>query len=467
MNTFYHGDCLFVMNHDIEPNSIDLIYLDPPFFTGKIQKGTAKWQPGAMEVSYEDSKKFWGDTEKVNAMRTKSPEWLRYIAQTRPDFASYLFYMMERLDACRKVLNDKGSIYLHCDEKASHYLKMIMDEIFGCDNYKNEIIWHYGGRGAKAIASKFPKNHDVIIYYTKGKKHTFNRQHIQRKFTFDEARKKGFRQDSSGIWFKTSPRGDYTDKSIKELESQNRIHKTQNGNIRIKYPLTVIGELVIENVLVGDTWIDIADAMHIGKESVGYPTQKPLALLERIIKTSSNEGDIVLDPFCGCGTAIIEAQKLNRQWIGIDISKDAYNVSKDRYHQLPLGTTFGQKEANYVERTLDDVLTIDKPAEFEHWVNGFFGATKPMPDRGVDGITQDGIPIQTKTFVVTSKWLRNLLADAILHKQVKQPCKHAILVSQKGFDDTARQQQFEIKTKEGIKVDLLTPSIMLKGDDKL
>jgi rubrerythrin len=85
------------MNHDIEPNSVDLIYLDPPFFTGKVQKGIAKWQPGAMEVSYEDSKKFWGDTEKVNAMRTKSPEWLRHIAQSRPDFASYLFYMMERV----------------------------------------------------------------------------------------------------------------------------------------------------------------------------------------------------------------------------------------------------------------------------------------------------------------------------------------------------------------------------------
>ncbi len=169
MNTFYHGDCLFVMNHDIEPNSVDLIYLDPPFFTGKIQKG--KWHPEAMEVSYEDSKKFW--SEKTNVMRERAPEWLKYIAIKRADFASYLYYMMERLQFCHKVLSPKGSIYLHCDWRASHYLKMIMDEIFDSSHYINEIIWYYS-QGGKS-QHHFGRKHDNILYYSKGKEYTFNR----------------------------------------------------------------------------------------------------------------------------------------------------------------------------------------------------------------------------------------------------------------------------------------------------
>ena len=405
------------MNHDIEPNSIDLIYLDPPFFTGKVQKGTAKWQPGAMEVSYEDSKKFWGDTEKVNTMRLKAPEWLKHIANCRPDFSSYLYYMMERLQACHKVLKDTGSIYLHCDEKASHYLKMIMDEIFGYNNYANEIVWHYdyGARSKRAFGSK----HDTILVYHKLGNWIFNSGNVLVPF---QSKMTEWRYTKGGQKGKEMPKGK----------------------------------------IMSDVWNDIKiNAM--SNEHVGYPTQKPLALLERIIKASSNEGDMILDPFCGCGTAIIAAQIHGRQWGGIDISKDAYNVSKNRYHQLSFESQFGQPEPQYIERTLPDVEAIEKPNDFEKWVNGYFKATKPMPDRGIDGITQDGIPIQTKTFLVTSKWLRNLLADAILHKQVKQPCKHAILVSQKGFDDTARQQQFEIQTKEGIRVDLLTPAMMLSN----
>nr|MDD4876413.1 site-specific DNA-methyltransferase [Dehalococcoidales bacterium] len=208
-----------------------------------------------------------------------------------------------------------------------------------------------------------------------------------------------------------------------------------------------------------------------GKERVGYPTQKPLDLLERIISTSSNKDDTILDPFCGCGTAIIAAQQLGRHWIGIDMSKDAYNVSKDRYHQLSFESQFGQPEPQYIERNLDDVLAIDKPKgkdSFEEWVNGYFKAHKPNPDKGVDGITPDNIPIQTKTFVVKNySYVTKLIGDARYHPQVKQPFDHAIIVSQKGFGDGARQRQFEIQTKEGIKVDLLTPAMMLNGYKEL
>ena len=433
MNTFYHGDCKFVMEHDIEPNSIDLIYLDPPFFTGKIQKGIAKWQPGAMEVSYEDSKKFWGDTEKVNAMRTKSPEWLRHIAQTRPDFASYLFYMMKRLEACHKVLKDTGSIYLHCDEKASHYLKMIMDEIFGDNNFRNEIIWCYKGGNA---TNKFRKKHDVILFYTKNEQYYFNADATRRPY---------------------SPKI----LSIAKKDTEGNLYYETGQNKEGKVYLHSKGQLPY------DWWDDIPSSTSShGKERVGYPTQKPLALLERIIKASSNGGDTILDPFCGCGTAIIAAHNLRRYWIGIDISKDAYDVTitrkaKAAQHRQGMDDTF-----SYMERTLPDVLAIEKPIEFERWVNGFFKAHKPSPDKGVDGITPDNIPIQTKTFKVTYTYVSKLVADAKYHPQVKQPFDHAIIVSQVGFDDGARQRQFEIQTKENIQVDLLTPSIMLDKEGK-
>jgi len=424
MNAFYHGDCLFVMNHDIPAESVDLIYLDPPFFTGKVQKGTKKWQPGAMEVSYEDSKKFWGDSEKVNAMRTKSPEWLKHIAQTRPDFASYLFYMKERLEACHQVLQPTGSIYLHCDWRASHYLKMIMDEIFGYDNFRNEVIWCYSGASSPGM-KQYAKKHDTIFYYSKSAQWTFNPDAIRQPYSLTsksmEGRPKTFH---------------HGDKTICELNPLG------------KYP---------------EDWFYIPTGVAMAKERVGYPTQKPLALLKHIIKASSNEGDVVLDPFCGCGTAIIAAQRLHRQWIGIDISKDAYEVSGHRINELPLDFT----HLKYVERTLKDVLAIQKPQgknSFEEWVNEYFQATKPMPDEGVDGISPNGVPIQTKTFLVSSTWVRKLFGDAKLHPQVKQPCNHVILVSQKGFDDGARQQQFKIQTKEGIKVDLFTPTMMLSNN---
>ena len=150
-NTFYHGDCLFVLRHDIPHESIDLIYLDPPFFTGKIQKG--KWRPEAMEVSYQDSKRFW----KEKGIASHAPEWLKHIAVERPDFASYIFYMRERLNACKSTLKKTGSIYLHCDWRASSYLRMVMDEVFGYKNFQNEIIWQYtvGGKGKARFARTF------------------------------------------------------------------------------------------------------------------------------------------------------------------------------------------------------------------------------------------------------------------------------------------------------------------------
>jgi DNA modification methylase len=416
MNTFYHGDCLFVMKHDIQPESVDLIYLDPPFFTGKIQKG--KWRPEAMEVSYEDSKRFW--SEKANVMREKAPQWLRHVAIKRPDFASYLYYMMERLEACHRVLAEKGSIYLHCDYRASHYLKMIMDELFGYENFRNEIMWCYAGGGIPK--RDFPRKHDTIFRYTKTNAYLFNTQ---------------YRPYSEGT--------------------------VQRGRTKIKGKYAEKG-LRVEGTPVNDWWIDISPIHSpTDYEKAGYPTQKPEALLERIINASSNEGNIVLDPFCGCGTTVIVASKLNRQFIGIDIDTSerkkgelptAFTVIKNRGHEL-----FAQ--AHYASRDISEVMEMN-PKQFEAWANEYYKATKPHPDRGVDGITPDGTPIQVKTFLIKYDTVDKLLSSSKFHPLVPKPVKKLIFVSQVGFDDSARKRKFEIETSESIEVLLTTPEDMLQ-----
>ena len=408
MNTFYHGDCLFVLKHDITRESVDLIYLDPPFFTGKVQKGTTKWQPEAMELSFEDSKRFW--SEKADEMREKSPAWLRHIAIKRPDFASYLWYMMDRLDACHKVLKKTASIYLHCDYRASHYLKMVMDEIFGYDKFRNEIVWHYTSGGASK--RKFANKHDILFFYSRSAQYHFEQQKYKR-----------FLDKSRGY----DPRIQY----FKDKES--------GRDYRVN--------------IMPDVWTDIGIISPNSFERFGYPTQKPEALLERIINTSSNEGDLILDPFCGCGTAVIVASKLNRRFIGIDIHPTAFEVIKNRGHEL-----FAQSQ--YISRDFDEVLTTN-PIQFERWVNEYYKATKPHPDMGVDGITHEGTPIQVKTFQIKYDTLDKLLSSSKFHPLVPKPINKLIFVSQVGFDDGARKRKFEIETTESIDVDLITPKEML------
>lgn len=442
-NTFYHGDCLFVLNHDIATDSVDLIYLDPPFFTGKIQTGKWKgeWHPEAMEVSFEDSKRFW----KEKGVSELAPEWMKHIAIKRPDFASYLYYMMERLEACHKVLSKNGSIYLHCDYRASHYLKMIMDEIFDYDNFRNEIIWCYKSPGKST--KYFKRKHDTILFYTKRDDYYFSQQRIP------------LSESTMQVW------GKYFDKN----------GQITYGNMRINAPgmykrLTMRGTPNDDDVFLDvnagspalDWWEDLP-FLNKGAERVGYPTQKPEDLLERIIKASSQEGDLVLDPFCGCGTTVIMASKLNRRFIGIDIDTSerkkgelptAFSVIKNRSHEF-----FAQ--SRYVSRDLKEVLEMSAK-EFEDWVNEFYKANKPSPDKGVDGITPEGVPIQVKTFEVGYKEISQLVTDAKYHPQTVKPIKKVIVVSQTGFDDRARQRKFEIETQEKIEVYLTTPEEMLK-----
>ncbi|MBN1160353.1 MAG: hypothetical protein JXA17_00165 [Dehalococcoidales bacterium] len=438
MNTFYHGDCLFVLKHDIAPESVDLIYLDPPFFTGKIQKGV--WQPGAMEVSYEDSKKFW--SEKAEIMREKAPAWLRHIALKRPDFASYLYYMMVRLEACHKVLKHTGGIFLHCDWRASHYLKMIMDEIFGSSNFRNEIIWHYSGWN-KILSNSFESRSDSILFYARSaeQKNKFRSWTAPwaSKEEYVRTRKQKIRKDENGKEYVLSDAG-----------GGKRVKRYLEDAMKVGQP--------IDNV-----W-DLDKINNSSAEATGYPTQKPEILLNRIILSSTDESDLVLDPFCGCGTCIIAAHKLNRRWIGIDINKFAYDTTKGREKQIPLGMIDDFKNAHYITRDIEETKLLT-PKQFEDWVNEYYKATKPHPDGGVDGITQEGIPIQVKTFQIKYDTIDKLLSSSKYHPLVPKPIKKLIFASQTGYDDSARKRKFEIETAEGIKVELNTPEEMLKIEE--
>lgn len=271
-----------------------LVYIDPPFSTRLVFRG-------------KNDRKAYDD---------------------RISGAKFIEFLRKRLILLRELLSADGSIYVHLDWKKAHYVKVVMDEVFGAENFLNDIVWSYGGRGAKHIASQFSRNHDIILWYRKGGSHVFNR-------IFAEKRMKkgapGYRMDPDGRWFKTSPRGDYTDASIEGLEKENRVYRTRNGNLRIKYFLRDKGDYIIEDKLIGDVWDDIPDAMHVsGSEKTGYPTQKPEALLDRIIKASSNRGDMVIDAFAGAGTTLCAAEKLGRRWIGIDSGRLSMDTMEKR-----------------------------------------------------------------------------------------------------------------------------------------
>lgn len=432
-NVFYHGDCLFVMRHDIPPESIDLIYLDPPFFTGKVQKG--EWKPGDMQISYDDSKAFWSNKE----IQDNAPNWLKEFAKWDPKsywhpFARYLYYMYERLDACHQVLKPTGSIYLHCDQKASHYLKIIMDKRFGYQNFRNEVVWWYPNKLQDSRKRLFAREVDYLLSYTKTNIFTFKHQYDKREKPVKHVK-------------------------IKKENGKKVAVKDDKGNI----------EYVTSNTrIVGNIWK--IPMLTNQKERTGYPTQKPRSLLKRIIETSSNKGDIILDPFCGCGTTLVAAHELDRNWIGIDINDKAFEIIKDRGKQTKLDIIINapvliRNSKGIYEWVMS--LTSKEHKIFEDWVNDFYGAVKPSPDRGVDGITKDGIPIQTKIYKVGYNIVSEFLNNAKYHPDVriKKPLKTVKLVSQKGFDESAWQMVSEIKTNEGIKVELIEPKDMLKAED--
>jgi len=293
INTLYTNDNLFILN-GLNSNFVDLIYFDPPFNSKRVY--SAPIGSKAAGSSFKDMW-TWQDVNDayLDTLAVKYPTLTKFIA-TIGDIHSkammaYLTYMAQRIIEMHRVLKDTGSLYLHCDPTASHYLKILADEIFGKNNFVSEIIWSYawGVRTTK----RWNKKHDVILMYAKSQNFTFNYKEVLEERKASEA-------------------------TLNRLQYKGAMTTDWNK-----------GRGTEKLALPTDVWyIPTINAM--SKERTGYPTQKPLALLHRIIKASSNENDIVFDPFCGCATTCVAAQQLGRKWIGIDIEKQAVSILIDR-----------------------------------------------------------------------------------------------------------------------------------------
>ena len=370
--TLYHGDNLSFLR-GMNSESVHLIATDPPF--NKNRDFHATPDSLASGAKFEDRWRWEEEThdpwfDEIYQMHSEVWHAIMAAKQTDgSDMGAFLAFLAVRLLEMHRILRVDGSIYLHIDHTAHAYVKTLMDAIFGRKNFRNEIIWIYGksARGGKGIAKQYARNNDIILFYTRSDKWTFNPPIAYHELSYEEARKKGFRKDERG-WFKTAPRGNYTDESIRKLEKEGRIHRTRNGNIRIRYDLQERNGQVLEQYRHGAAWADIPDMMHTPKsERTKYPTQKPLALYERIIKASSSPDDIVLDPFCGCATTPIAAERLGRQWIGMDIWDSAYQVVLDRLADEGLASATGQAKDGQRILAFDKIhYRTDIPARTDH-----------------------------------------------------------------------------------------------------
>jgi site-specific DNA-methyltransferase (adenine-specific) len=336
-NTLYYGDNLEVMRKYLPDASVDLVYLDPPFNSnrdynllfreqsgepaqGQIKAFTDTWQWS--ERAYDE----FCHTCPLPALVALVQGFVRTLG--RNDITAYLVMMAPRLVELHRVLKPTGSLYLHCDPTASHYLKVMLDVIFGARNFRNEIVWvrDPAGKGGKRVSRQWPRNIDVLLFYTKSDTYAFYQQYLP----LTEEQKQAYRYEDARGRYKAVQRGNYSDEMWERFRAEGRIHISKTGKEYLKYYLDEA------RATVGSVWDDIPGfgTRTAAAELLGYPTQKPLALLERIIQASSNEGDTILDPFCGCGTAIVAAQKLNRRWIGIDITHLAIALIKYRLSDM-------------------------------------------------------------------------------------------------------------------------------------
>ena len=414
-NLIYCGDCKEVLKK-IPNESIDLIYLDPPFFSQKHYENFWAEGEGDAETKLAFSDKDWHkfkDSIDPNILREYEHIEQRWKGGHSKGIYVFIAYIRERLNQCERVLKKTGSIYLHCDWHASHYLKQMMDELFGYDNFLNEIIWkRKTGRGeTNQKSNHFGTSTDSILFYAKSSDNTFNPQFNVDAKGYQEYVEDFFKYvDKDGRRYATdnlaspSPRPNLMYKykgynppkkgwaisleKMKEWDAEGKLifPKEVTGRIRRKRYADELKGRPVQNL-----WDDIQPISSQSNEKLGYPTQKPEALLQRIIEASSNKTDIVLDPFCGCGTTLAVAKKLGRQFIGIDISRTACDVMKKR-----LGGN-----VKVVGGESKEELSKMEPHEFARLViveklSGIINSRK-SGDMGIDGwIEFKQIPIQVK-----------------------------------------------------------------------
>jgi len=356
-NLLYYGDNMDVLREYIKTEAIDLIYLDPPFKSNRDYNLIFPEQSGSRSAArikaFKDTWRWDQAAEAAHQEVVESgPGRVSQVMQGfgtflgESDIMAYLAMMAPRLIELRRVLKSSGSIYLHCDPTASHYLKMLMDAVFGPQRFLNEIVWCYrqGGRSNRF----FGRKHDTILWYSKGDKWVFN-------------------PDADSVRIKYHGTGGY--QTSGKGVTHRRSGKTYRPDARGK---------------VAEDWWDIPALPPMSKQRLGYPTQKPEALIERIIEAGSNEGDTILDPFCGCGTTIAVAQKLNRLWVGIDNTHLAVALMKYR-----LKDTFGENASYKVigePVSLSDAegLAEKDMHQFRWWALGLVGASPVEKGKGTD-----------------------------------------------------------------------------------
>ena len=432
-NTLYYGDNLDILKRYIPDESIDLIYLDPPFKSNQNYNVLFKEKNGSQAASqiraFEDTWTWGQDDEAVYAdLVTKGGKAADCLQAFRTfmgpcDMLAYLVMMAPRLIELRRVLKRTGSIYLHCDPAASHYLKMLLDAIFGPERFVNEIIWKR--TNAKGLAfTRFAGDHDTLLRYSKSDKWIWNPvytehnpEYVRKFYRFIEP-ETGRRYTLDNLLNPNKDRPNltyeflgitrvwrWTKERMNEAYQKGVVIQSAPGRVpRLKRYLDEQ-----EGTPIDDVWGDIKPIQAQAAERLGYPTQKPEALLDRIIKASSNEGDLVLDPFCGCGTTVAAAQKLKRRWIGIDITHLAITLMKKR-----LLDAFGTEAKFNVmgePTSLPDAAALAEsdPYQFQWWALGLVGARpveqKKGADQGIDGkiIFQGDAPRMFENVVISVK----------------------------------------------------------------
>ncbi len=466
MNLLYYGDNLEILRGHVADASVDLIYLDPPFNSKRDYNLIFKTPKGAASeaqvTAFEDSWR-WGEQaerEYAELLACPNPDVAELIQSLRrflktSDMMAYLTMMANRLVELHRVLKPTGSLYLHCDPTAGHYLRIILDTVFGVAKFRTEITWKRGAAHSdtKQGRKQHGRIHDLILFYTKGDEWTWNPiytpydqdyvddfyRHIDpetgRRFRVDNSTAAKPGGDTSYEWRVKRPTAEssrweadlddeysnprpgweykgvspyrgrywaYSKANMVEFARTGRLHHSSTGVPCYKRYLDEM-----PGVSLQDVWTDIPPAL--GKQDMGYPTQKPLALLERILQASSNPGDVVLDPFCGCGTAVHAAQKLERAWIGIDITHLAISLIEKRLRDAFPGIAF---ETHGVPADLAGAvdLAARNKYEFQWWACSLvnaqpYGGKKKGADTGIDGLIyfQDDLKSAGKKIIVSVK----------------------------------------------------------------
>jgi DNA modification methylase len=397
MNKLFYGDNLTIMKK-MDHDSIDLIYLDPPFNSNRSYNLLYKNTTGlpvpeqieafcdAWDLDYEKSEmaknipiimqEYGIDNDVVQFWRYM----ILALRTTDPKTLAYLVYMTIRLVEMHRILKPTGSIFLHCDPTASHYLKIIMDGIFGHNNFRNEIIWCYKSRPQPK--RYFGRKHDVILFYSKGDNYFFDWKTVARPLS--ETTIKKYRLiDENGRSYRLEGRG-ITGSPIKSAKDVDQKWEETN-------PEWVVRDYLDEKIGVAlEDWWDIGIINQSAHERLGYPTQKPIELLDRIIKSACPQNGIVFDPFCGCGTTIEAAIQNQRSWIGCDIAIHAIHIIRDtriKKYSLFEGKDYDIDGVPQSEEQAKFLFTQD-PFQFQHWAvekTGGFCSNKKTGDGGIDG----------------------------------------------------------------------------------